>query len=93
LYWDIVEVVPNADYCLFVRFKDGLQGLVHLRREQLTRALDPLRDESFLKQVFIYDRAVAWPGEIGLAPDAMYAEVSAKQKESRIPSPATIVGR
>jgi hypothetical protein len=40
MYWDVVEVVPKADYCLFVRFKDGLQGLVHLRREQLTGALN-----------------------------------------------------
>ena len=93
MYWDIIEVVPKADYCLFVRFKDGLQGLVHLHREQLTGALEPLRDQRFFKQVFIDDGAVAWPGEIDLAPDAMYAEISAKQKESRILNPATIMGR
>lgn len=90
MYWDIVEVAPRADYCLFVRFKDGLEGLVYLRREQLTGALEPLRDERFFKQVFIDDGAVAWPGEIDLAPDAMYAEVSGKQQETAL-RPATIV--
>ena len=90
MYWDIVEVVPKNNYCLFVRFKDGLEGLVHLRREQLTGALEPLRDEHFFKQVFLEHGAVAWPGEIDLAPDTMYAEVSGKQeavpcREERLP--------
>jgi hypothetical protein len=83
MYWDIVKVVPKAEYCLFVRFKDGLEGLVHLRPEQLTGALEPLRDQRFFEQVFVDDGAVAWPGEIDLAPDAMYAEVSGKQTATR----------
>ncbi len=55
MYWDIVEVAPKADSSLFVRFKDGLEGLVRLRREQLTGALEPLLDERFFEQVFIAD--------------------------------------
>ena len=84
MYWDIVEVVPRPDYCLFVRFKDGMQGLVRLREEQLTGALAVLRDERFFERAFIDEGAVAWPGEIDLAPDAMYAEVSAKRKETEL---------
>lgn len=61
MYWDIVEVVPKADYWLFVRFKDGLEGLVHLRPEQLTGALEPLRDQRFFERVFVDDGAAAWP--------------------------------
>jgi hypothetical protein len=70
MHWDIVEVVPKAGYSLFVRFKDGLEGIVHLHHKHLTGALEPLRDQSFFKQVFIDKGAVAWPGEIDLAPDA-----------------------
>jgi hypothetical protein len=80
MYWDIVEVIPKSDYSLFVRFKDGTSGLVRLREEQLTGALEPLRDEQFFEQVFIDHGAVAWPGEIDLAPDAMYADVSRKRE-------------
>ena len=80
MYWDIVEVAPKAGYSLFVRFKDGLEGLVRLRQEQMTGTLEPLRDENFFRQVFIDDGAVTWPGEIDLAPDAMYAEISGRQK-------------
>jgi hypothetical protein len=90
MYWDIVEVAPKDDYCLFVRFNDGLQGFVHLRREQLTGALEPLRDEHFFEQVFIDHGAVAWPGGIDLAPDAMYREISGKQ-EVQVHSPVTAV--
>jgi hypothetical protein len=82
MYWDVVEVKPEPDYCLFVRFKDGLAGRVTLRREELTGALAPLRDVKFFEQVFIDYGAVAWPGEIDLAPDAMYAQV-ARQRQGQ----------
>ena len=76
MYWDVVEVKPEPDHCLFVRFKDGLSGRVQLRLEELTGALAPLRDIRVFDQVFIDSGAVAWPGDIDLAPDAMYADVS-----------------
>jgi hypothetical protein len=81
MYWDVIEVKPEPHYCLFVRFKDGLTGRVRLRQEELTGALAPLRDERLFKQVFIDYGAVAWPGEIDLAPDAMYAEVVGQSQE------------
>jgi len=76
MYWDVVEVRPEPDYCLFLRFKDGLTGRVQLRRDELTGVLSPLLDTQFFKRVFIDHGAVAWPGEIDLAPDAMYAQVA-----------------
>ena len=76
MYWDVVEVKPEPDYSLFVRFKDGAAGRVQLRPEELTGALAPLRDVKFFEQVFIDRGAVAWPGEIDLAPDAMYVQVT-----------------
>jgi hypothetical protein len=81
MYWDVVEVKPEPDYGLFVRFKDGLTGHVRLKREELTGALSPLRDVEFFEKVFIDYGAVAWPGEIDLAPDAMYAEVAGQHDE------------
>lgn len=47
MYWDVVEVIPEPDYYLFVRFKDGLSGRVRLHPEELTGALSPLRDAQF----------------------------------------------
>lgn len=84
MYWDIVEVKPKPDHCLFVRFKDGLQGLVQLRMEQLTGVLAPLQDQQFFERAYIDRGAVAWPGDIDLAPDAMYTEVAGKRKEAEL---------
>ncbi|MBV8817525.1 MAG: DUF2442 domain-containing protein [Acidobacteriaceae bacterium] len=84
MYWDVVEVTPKSDYALFVRFRDGLEGLVHLNPYQFTGALEPLRDKHFFEQVFIDNGAVAWPGEIDLAPDAMYSEVVSNRNETEL---------
>jgi hypothetical protein len=81
MYWDVVEVKPERHYCLFVRFKDGAAGRVRLRPEELTGALAPLRDEQFFQRVFIDHGAVAWPGEIDLAPDAMHAQIAGQRDE------------
>jgi hypothetical protein len=79
MHWDVVEVRPEPHYCLFVRFKDGLAGHLKLRPEELTGALAPLRDEHFFSQVFIDYGAIAWPGEIDLAPDAMYNQIAGQR--------------
>lgn len=76
MYWDVMEVKAEPQYCLFVRFRDGLTGRIQLRPEQMTGVLAALREERFFKQVFLDRGAVAWPGEIDLAPDAMYAQIA-----------------
>jgi hypothetical protein len=55
-----------------------------LREEQLTGVLAALQDPQFFERVFIDQGAVAWPGDIDLAPDAMYAEVSGKRKDAEL---------
>ena len=82
MYWDIVEVRPEPGHILWVRFSDGMRGLLRLSPEDLTGALAPLRDPEFFKRVYIDHGAVAWPGEIDLAPDAMYREIQMKGVES-----------
>ena len=47
---DVVEVVPQEDHRLFVRFKDGLAGNVGLRPEELAGAVAPLADPEFFRQ-------------------------------------------
>ncbi len=61
MYWDVVEGKPGPEYRLLVRFKDGLEGSVQLRREELTGALAPLLDVQFFEKVFIdWCGCVAW---------------------------------
>jgi hypothetical protein len=78
MYWDVVEVKPLEALGLFVRFIDGLTGEVHFKPEHLSGVFEPLKDPAYFKQVYVDHGAVAWPGQIDLAPDAMYQELKAK---------------
>ena len=53
MYWDVVEVKPERDHCLFVRFQDGLNGHLRLDPEELTGVLAPLREIHFFNQVYM----------------------------------------
>jgi hypothetical protein len=48
---------------------------VSVQREDLIGALTPLNSPAFFEQVFIDNGAIAWPGEIDLAPDALHANI------------------
>ena len=78
MYWDVVDVKPLEHLGLFVRFADGLTGEVRFTPEHLTGVFEPLKDSIFFKQVYLDHGAVAWPGQIDLAPDAMYLDIKAK---------------
>lgn len=72
MYWDIEEVKPESHLNLSVRFSDGLAGNIRFHTSHLTGVFEPLKEVDFFKKVFVHDGAVTWPGEIDLAPDAMY---------------------
>ncbi len=78
MYWDVVEVKPLEALGLFVRFTDGLTGEVRFRPEHLRGVFEPLKDPAYFNQVYVDHGAVVWPGQIDLAPDAMYREIKAK---------------
>ena len=75
MHWDVVEVKPESGWSLAVRFADGLQGRVRFDVTYFSGVFEPLRDPRNFERVFVDHGAVAWPGEIDLAPDAMYREI------------------
>ena len=75
MYWDVVEVKAESGHRLFVRFADGTSGKVQVDLLELSGVLAPLRDPSFFDRAYVDHGAVAWPGDIDLAPDAMYEQV------------------
>lgn len=79
MQWDVVEIRPEADYSLFLRFKDGLSGRVRLDPVEFTGVLTLLRDVEFFNRVYIDGGAPAWPGEIDLAPDALYRQIAGER--------------
>jgi hypothetical protein len=73
-----VEALPG--HRLHVRFADGTEGEVDVSRLVFGRSpgvFKALRDPDVFSRVYIEGSAVAWPGELDLAPDAMYDEIRA----------------
>ena len=78
--WRVVEVRALANYRLFVRFADGLEGEVDTRPMLFgARAgvFTRLRDARAFEAVYVDLGAVTWPSGLDLAPDRMYDEIKA----------------
>jgi hypothetical protein len=78
--WRVREVRIVEHGVLEVRFVDATKGTVDLRAllnsdKVLGTVFEPLRDTSLFSQASIHLGVVEWPGEIDLAPDAMYDEI------------------
>jgi len=73
--WDVTQVEVIDDYLLRVRFADGTEGLVRFRRSFFSGVFAPLKDDTKFREVRVEHGFVTWPGELDLAPDAMYAEI------------------
>ena len=71
----VVAVKLIGVLSLHVQFADGIEGEVVFLPSHLTGVFEPLRDSSFFDQARIEHGAVTWPGELDIAPDAMYEEI------------------
>jgi hypothetical protein len=78
--WRVAAVEALPDYKLKVRFLDGLEGIVDMRRlifSPEAGVFAALADAALFAQVYLEYGAVTWPGEIDLAPDAMHRQIEA----------------
>ena len=75
MYWDVIEVRAIGRLALEVKFADGLRGTVRFLESSLYGVFAALRDPNFFPQVQLGSGFVTWPGELDLAPDAMYDAV------------------
>jgi len=73
--WDVTEVRVVGDFALAVRFQDGLEGGVKFLPSFFRGVFSHLASAPEFKKVHVVDGVVTWPGELDLAPDAMYAEI------------------
>jgi uncharacterized protein DUF2442 len=78
--WRVSAVGVLPGHRLHVRFVDGTEGEVdasHLVFSEDAGVFKALRDPQAFAQVTLVDGAVTWPGDIDMAPDAMYDEIRA----------------
>lgn len=79
--WRVVAVAAMPAYQLDVRFRDGTSGIVDMAalvNSDAAGVFASLREASLFDAVHVELGAVRWPGEIDLAPDALYAAIKEK---------------
>ena len=75
MQWTVVSVEPKPPLTLAVRFSDGTEGTVRFELSHLSGVFKALKDPAIFRQVRVELGTVSWPGDIDLAPDAMYREI------------------
>lgn len=76
--WQVTKVKPFESYKLEVTFIDGTHGIVEMKQMIMGKeagVFASLRDINTFNQVYLEYGVTTWPGEIDLAPDAMYDEI------------------
>ena len=73
--WNVVEVTAGPGRRLHVRFADGTSGIVRFDDAFFTGVFAALKDDELFQRAYVEHGAVTWPGELDLAPDAMYDEI------------------
>jgi hypothetical protein len=79
--WRLTKVNPLPNYTLAVEFKDGTKGLVNMTaliQSSKAGVFSHLKNLTLFNQVHLEYGVATWPGEIDLAPDAMYDAIQQK---------------
>ena len=78
MVYDVVDVETVMPMALQVWFAYGTTGQVRFEPSHLTGVFEALKDPIVFAQARIEAGAVTWPGDLDLAPDAMYAEIKSR---------------
>ena len=75
---DVIKAQVVKHLEIQVTFADGLTGRVIMLPSHLYGVFQKLQNPDFFNQVTVVNGYVSWPGEIDLAPDAMYEAIQKK---------------
>ncbi len=75
MYSDVIEAKVTGPLEFEVKFADGLAGRVLMLPSHLYGVFEKLGNPDFFGKIQVTDGFVSWPGEIDLAPDAMYRAI------------------
>lgn len=81
--WRLIKIKPFSHYKLKVEFIDGVCGWVEMSlriTSDKAGVFAALKDVHLFNQVRLEYGVATWPGEIDLAPDAMYDEIKCNGK-------------
>ena len=81
----IVHVEPLKNYRLRIRFSDGLEGVVDLSNLVGKGVFSSWKNPKEFAKVSIDPDCytVRWPGDLDLAPDALYEDLRQQRRSAR----------
>jgi hypothetical protein len=76
----VIECRAESNYTLWVKFDDGLEGLVYLGDLVTTNSYQALSDEDIFSRVAVdpVSNGVAWTGGFRLEPEVLYRDLAIK---------------
>ncbi len=79
MLYQVHEAEARPGYRLWIRFEDGTEGEVNLAHLVGSGVFERWQDEDEFMRVTIDPESgtVTWPGDIDIAPDALYRELTA----------------
>jgi hypothetical protein len=76
---DIIEVQPQENHHLYLKFEDGQEGIIDLSRLiKFTGIFEPLKDLDYFKTVKINSDwgTIYWENGADLDPDVLYSAIT-----------------
>lgn len=76
---DITEVHPLGNFHLYLRFEDGVEGVVDIAELiRFTGVFAPRKDPGYFTRVCVYPDLgiVCWPNEADIDPDVLDARIT-----------------
>ncbi len=64
-----------GEYRLWLRFSNGVEGVVDLESELYGEVFQPLRDKTLFQQVYLTSRTAEWPNGADFAPEFLLEQV------------------
>ena len=80
---ELIAVEAIGPHSLWLRFADGVEGVVDVGADLWGPVFEPLKDPEFFAQVKLGgDGSPSWPNGADMAPDALYEDITAAVRAS-----------
>lgn len=78
-YSKLIEVSYAGDYCVSLKFADGVQGKIDLSDQLWGELYEPLKDKALFSQVRLDKElpVLVWPNGADLPPELLYERAKA----------------
>lgn len=84
---NLLEVRPKKNYCLYVRYDDGVSGEIDLARFVGRGVFAAWEEAGIFEKVTLAEGGhPEWPGGLDLCPDYLYIELTGKRPEQVFPA-------